>query len=1375
MVVHEVETPETPHSMRLFGTKVNDALESLGETSGIKFPDRHERESPSKRSNSPAHEIKRQFTYLFFQDRALLDRRLDEFLELLPVFKSPDEKLNHLLEKLTIAYQSTKQRQVPQWQPQFSEPQCRPQPSEPHRQPQASEPPRKSQPSEWWLGRSQPTLSEISHTALSAPPSPTMFIKHAPKSQAGPAPPIMTRSGEVSAETSFWSKPSQEQDDPATPATSVDSVLDLEMDEVNDHDTQKTDLPMSSIGESTVGTVDRMLEPFDGVAGRQHEAVESEARNQYTARPLGTPSKAPKIYNPSKSQQVDGMGKIQQLDTPSRSRQTSSPINRRQVDTPSKARHLDSPSKARQSNAPSKAGQMDSLGHPRHLESPSKIVDPLVNYRVARIVEDGLTSISLPDSLKKLPLDLAVECHRVLQTEAISAHELDKKWRGSRTMASLHKFAEDYGITFQCGCETNFSDRSLTVVLQPSDKKDGRFFISDVKPPRKDDKSTIFEDKFGRDRIMQVTTTTYHRPPSGFNGQDVQTPFLEMLGRKHEMFGRTWALFLVQDKKMRSAELGSMKSDIYHIFYFAVSGVGIQPISISEFLDWALDFRTNADEKSCKLFARLDLFMSRTQRGPTLREDQVEFDVEDEVATIVPGDPRFVDPDLGNPCKSLDKPKIMTEGNSIASAYLFDRLRKDGLVDYVPSVVQIRLGGNKGTLQRDQCDRFLDGVPPEVLMQVRKSMNKVKRERRYDPELYTLRINAFSGPARPSHIYPGSLPIFVDRGVPKQVFYYLATQQVEQEVQEFRSVVQNGAKFRQWMHSQQNLSERATRELGIGVLAGLPRQQTEKIIALLEAGFEATQCRFLADEILAQLNRQLDAKGKNFKMALPRSTVLIGIPDPIGILKPDEVHLCFREPFPDPSGQTFSSWDGLDIILQRNPALSSSDIQKATCVRNAELDRIGLHDVFVFSIQGQQPLADKLSGGDYDGDTFWGSVEPKITEKFENAPAPMKTPSPESFGIGVDSTKTSDDITIPASALQPLDDNEVSKWALNKSAFRMAPSMLGIVTREHEALVYTENDINSAKANSLVHLHDLLVDADKNGYRYAAADWKKTKQDLGIPRNLRKPAHRHFTSINEDKENEQKPDINEDNVVDYIYYKIVEPNNQRAYDSAKKQLSEAKVLDPDLNKFYEDIFNSGPPDSTIRSELSEIRDAFKSLKEVWDLGYIKYKNKQWSWDAFVMDCRKRYLAIQPKNMAHPSVKEWIRRQGATPTVWEKLKASGMAKCMRWEGDSRMLFNVAGDHLIFLKATQQPGFRIQTENLHRIMRPYKFKALGESVDGGENGDGDGDDDDVYEIDRARFDAAVAASPERGGSGGKRRRANSDAGKRLRPKLHGGMIF
>ncbi|KAF5661327.1 qde-1 RNA-dependent RNA polymerase [Fusarium circinatum] len=133
----------------------------------------------------------------------------------------------------------------------------------------------------------------------------------------------------------------------------------------------------------------------------------------------------------------------------------------------------------------------------------------------------------------------------------------------------------------------------------------------------------------------------------------------------------------------------------------------------------------------------------------------------------------------------------------------------------------------------------------------------------------------------------------------------------------------------------------------------------------------------------------MESQWKNTKdkmrIEISQSTWALMVVDFQGVLGPDEVQLCFSGPFNDGLEQRYDL-EGFDVIVARCPAHLPSDIQKVKAVFKPELRH--LKDVVVFPFTGQELLAGKLSGGDYDGDRAWICWDSDIVDNFRNAEVP---------------------------------------------------------------------------------------------------------------------------------------------------------------------------------------------------------------------------------------------------------------------------------------------------------------------------------------------------------------------------------------------------
>lgn len=143
--------------------------------------------------------------------------------------------------------------------------------------------------------------------------------------------------------------------------------------------------------------------------------------------------------------------------------------------------------------------------------------------------------------------------------------------------------------------------------------------------------------------------------------------------------------------------------------------------------------------------------------------------------------------------------------------------------------------------------------------------------------------------------------------------------------------------------------------------------KSDQMIMLLEGGFKPLECLHLKELAQKSFSERCNILKDRLNIPIGRSAYVFCVPDVTGTLEEGEVHLAFSGTFKDEaSGFQDTGLNDMDVLVARNPALRACDIQKVHAVVNPSLSR--LKDVIVFSTKGSTPLAEVLSGGDYDGD-----------------------------------------------------------------------------------------------------------------------------------------------------------------------------------------------------------------------------------------------------------------------------------------------------------------------------------------------------------------------------------------------------------------------
>ncbi|CAH8262795.1 unnamed protein product [Arabidopsis lyrata] len=167
---------------------------------------------------------------------------------------------------------------------------------------------------------------------------------------------------------------------------------------------------------------------------------------------------------------------------------------------------------------------------------------------------------------------------------------------------------------------------------------------------------------------------------------------------------------------------------------------------------------------------------------------------------------------------------------------------------------------------------------------------------------------------------------------------------------------------------------------------------SKNLVALLSYGGVPND--FFLDILLNTLEKKntvffkIRAAGKAALRRLPidESYYLMGTVDPTGELKEDEVCVILE------SGQISG-----DVLVYRNPGLHFGDIHilQATYVKTLE-QYVGNSKYAVFFPQkGPRSLGDEIAGGDFDGDMYFISRNPKLLEHYKPS-EPWVSSSPPS-------------------------------------------------------------------------------------------------------------------------------------------------------------------------------------------------------------------------------------------------------------------------------------------------------------------------------------------------------------------------------------------
>ena len=1264
----------------------------------------NEGESPNKRRRTPGHEVTNAVRFLFFQDREALGQVEKDFRERLRGRQSQAQKLSDLLERLSIAKTECLKTRPTASSAKYSLPRGSTNANTPASPTQSvKHAPRYEMPAEDAEFLPPPrrglqaSLMEASRTAsgqkarkrssshMGTMPNASPSITRPTSQKAAVAPEsmpampsftsndatsahtsFMSNSGHLGLNTSFWSEVQHGTQDQASPTTSVDSCEEHFTDAKSRQSGTGLDtLAADSVEGALKYHNDVML---DGAwDARARQSTQSGLSNLGSS-PTGTPYEefalqAEMDFSKERArQQVQ-----QQLSSSNRTGESSDQDLTRFRHASQGTNYGDFPS------------QVDD--DPPRPESPHKRRGLL---RVQSIPSDGLTHLRLPSSFAPLRLDLRWEAMRVLQTLKITADDLDKQWHHPRTMTSLHKLTDFLEIEYEHGFATDFTDHSLAATLRWSEKSHGSVFRIQLRPPRKD-KSNAFERKFGRSRFLVLDIPPLRKVPEkldlGKHKYEVAKQVMELLKHEQPFLGHVWRQFLIQPKDKKPGDPDYCQAGAIQATFFAIRSENEQAdplsmISITALVDWAVQLDQNSRKPECKMYARLDLAASRTTATLEFARHEIAF-VADQMPTDEPHDTRWDDPRLAHTrCHEKSK-EPMSDGCSRISSWAMDQIRRMLELDYLPSWIQGRIFGSKGIWYRDDDVVGDPNVRPDgPLIWISESQIKVQQGGKsfVDADKLTFNVVKASTDAHPSFLYADFLQILADRGVPWAAIEKVIRDGINGMTTEFLSALPSRIELRTWFHRQNMFREERNRNGEIDNVGGFAVAREEQIVELLEAGFEPTECKFLATEVLAAFKQYCNSLRETFKAPIPDSTMLTIISDPTGKLKPGQIYVGLPSRFQDSQGRF--KLHQVPALVARLPIMGRSDMQKVMCVHVEELSH--LTNVIVFPSRGPYSLASELQGGDYDGDTVCVIWEQLLVEHFRNAPVPQSADRGSEFGVQHNTTLLSEMVRERTQGAN--NEEDIVEWMGKNTEARMGYNMLGTITLLHGKFIYHHNaNYEAPAAIALLRLHDLMIDADKQGYTLSQTAWAAFKKKYNLNALDKQPPTAHDLF----KGNQSKAPALYRNIEDHVYFNIVEPGLTDAIAKAEDNANAARSTDADLQRVFGKISQDTPKGGAIDAELQALAGKLEDLRTYWQMLNGEWRQKLRSWRSVLEQARTRFEAIMPNDIKSDLVKMSMQQFGNEPSMWDKLKALKLAG--RAGFTPKLIFVAAGYELCSIKA------------------------------------------------------------------------------------------
>ncbi|KAI9682554.1 MAG: hypothetical protein M1829_000347 [Trizodia sp. TS-e1964] len=834
-----------------------------------------------------------------------------------------------------------------------------------------------------------------------------------------------------------------------------------------------------------------------------------------------------------------------------------------------------------------------------------------------------------------------------------------------------------------------------------------------LKPMNRETTSYRLARRFGSDRFLVVglpalsgksgahlrTVIAYYldrkipSPISKCKGDTFQEEFYTWFLRStHRFAGRSWRAFYAKDKGTKAskakksidnpkdnkdASLASMNQVKHLVYLFAQSGCDILKkkdsvvtkaedrsqhlhMSVHKLWEWFFCFDRNLSMTCCKAFARMALGVSKTYPTITFSYKLGEIvRVKD-----IYGDVPFGSKD--------GKRKVMNDETAIA---IRDVLELDDL----PSAFQGRIAGAKG-LWIVNPDPKKDENRPRRWIEISDSQEKFKKHwedfETPDEGRVTLEVNKWSKPLEAASLSKQYIPILIDRGVKVAALGKLLADDLNNRSTKQRVSLADPVLFRKWnqdncMASIESIKQPSDIQLGI------PESRSEKINFLLESGFHPNKCNYLAELARSSAHEYCENLYNSLKISVGSSTRAFCVADPLGVLADGEVHFGFSSSFKDPLLDFADTMlHNREVLVGRNPAHLPSDIQKVRAVFNSQLQ--SLKDVIVFSTKGSQPLADMLSGGDYDGDEVWVCWDRSLVDSFRNAPLPANPPSAEELGIKVDRTTLA----------EIKSKRRISKFLSKGLMFAITDSLLGIASDFHERMCYAQDSIRSSGAITMATLLGHLVDTSKNGYIFTNEDFHKLKMKTpGIQRGgFPPPAY---------KDDGQKP---KGHINDYLKFKVAKGIIDTCLADLTKQFPQTSMsYDPEVVRLWTDTSKLYQDNKEVTKALSDMISQINRVKDFWKANIVGGEKVL----LLAQECVSQFNKIMPpksldgylQSMKHDAERSYLSN-------WKLLRASA---AFSKHPDGKFIWYIAGREVGQLKATQSDHVTI-VRPIHLSYKP-----------------------------------------------------------------------
>lgn len=610
----------------------------------------------------------------------------------------------------------------------------------------------------------------------------------------------------------------------------------------------------------------------------------------------------------------------------------------------------------------------------------------------------------------------------------------------------------------------------------------------------------------------------------------------------------------------------------------------------------------------------------------------------------------------------------------------------------VPSVFQARLGSAKGTWQIDVADTSTDDIWIETYPSQRKWKCDFE-----DSSHRTFEVQNFSSELKSASLNRQFIPLLEARSRNPMAMRDAVKRHVEIPLRAEIDLYKSGLDKPELLLQQLHRARPASADVhGLARCGGLPDADEDQIIYLLNAGIRPRDSQFLMDKVYKAAQRRATVLRSRINVKIPQSTYAYIIPDFLGVLDENEIHVSFstqfRATYDDAETMNLETFrdtilDNMDALVARSPAHFPTDIQRVRLVHKHQLH--ALQNVIVFPTKGKRALADMLSGGDYDGDLAWLCWDQEIVKNFVNVDPASLPPEPDLFSEAkgpLRKMKTTFGDLLDQNMLSSTMSRE-GAWEttcgdfMHKAfAFTFRESMLGLCSNYKERLCYMGYAFDSVEVTNLCTLLSSLVDASKQGTLFDFGDWMNYLRSIKCPTKL-EPAE--YEKIKQ--ENRLKAPFH---ILDDLRFNVVEPVIRAALidlDQAR-DIKNVHAYDMDFTGLYKQWDDRFRTDDMARLIVPYLRERIQKLKETWRIrgytgGAASTKN---DFATMVQEMHKEWQEIQPPEGIHPAALKLLNQGEDAQSPWQILKASATF----WYGyrdAERFVWYMAAEQLTYIKS------------------------------------------------------------------------------------------